>query len=23
MPEPWDTQREALGAFIRARRKLA
>jgi transcriptional regulator with XRE-family HTH domain len=23
MPEPWDTQREALGAFIRAQRKLA
>ncbi len=23
MPEPWDTQREALGAFIRTQRKLA
>jgi transcriptional regulator with XRE-family HTH domain len=23
MPEPWDTQREALGAFIRSQRKLA
>jgi transcriptional regulator with XRE-family HTH domain len=23
MPEPWDPQREALGAFIRTRRKLA
>ena len=23
MPEPWDTQRGALGAFIRAQRKLA
>ena len=23
MPEPWDTQREALGAFIRNQRKLA
>ena len=23
MPEPWDTQRGALGAFIRSQRKLA
>ena len=23
MPEPWDTQREALGALIRTQRKLA
>ena len=23
MPEPWDTRREALGAFIRTQRKLA
>jgi transcriptional regulator with XRE-family HTH domain len=23
MPEPWDTQRGALGAFIRTQRKLA
>ena len=23
MPEPWDTQREALGDFIRTQRKLA
>ena len=23
MPEPWDTQREALGTFIRTQRKLA
>jgi transcriptional regulator with XRE-family HTH domain len=23
MPEPWDTHREALGAFIRTQRKLA
>ena len=23
MPEPWDSQREALGAFIRTQRKLA
>src|SRR6201994_4111916 len=23
MPEPWDTQREALGAFIRTQRKMA
>ena len=23
MPEPWDTRREALGAFIRSQRKLA
>jgi transcriptional regulator with XRE-family HTH domain len=23
VPEPWDTQREALGAFIRTQRKLA
>jgi transcriptional regulator with XRE-family HTH domain len=23
MPEPWDTQLEALGAFIRSQRKLA
>ena len=23
MPEPWDSQREALGSFIRTQRKLA